>query len=82
MAVLPDLTAAGWYGLVVFLVVLGLLVVFVETISSRRLLGLLLGTVFVGIILVSLGETGMVLLALGFGAALVANQTFEWLTTR
>lgn len=82
MAVLPDLTAAGWYGLVVFLVVLGFLVVFVETISSRRLLGLLLGTAFVAIILVSLGETGMVLLALGFGAALVANQTFEWLTTR
>jgi len=82
MAVLPDLAAAGLYGLVVFLVVLGFLVVFVETVQPRRLLGLLLGTSLVAIVLVSLGETGIVLLALGFGGALVANQTFEWLTTR
>lgn len=82
MAVLPDLAAAGLYGLVVFLVVLGFLVVFVETVQPRRLLGLLLGTSFVAIVLVSVGETGIVLLALGFGGALIANQTFEWLTTR
>lgn len=82
MAVLPDLAAAGLYGLVVFLVVLGFLVVFVETVQLRRLLGLLFGTSFVAIVLVSVGETGIVLLALGFGGALIANQTFEWLTTR
>jgi len=82
MAVLPDLAAAGLYGLVVFLVVLGFLVVFVETIPPRRLVGLLLGTSVVAILLVSVGEAGMVLLALGFGGALIANQTFEWLTTR
>ncbi|MGI0149946.1 MAG: hypothetical protein ACREDF_10520 [Thermoplasmata archaeon] len=82
MAVLPDLVAAGWYGLVVFLVVLGFLVVFVETVPPRRLVGVLLGTSFVAIVLVSIGEAGMVLLALGFGGALIANQTFEWLTTR
>lgn len=82
MVVLPDLAAAGLYGLVVFLVVLGFLVVFVETVPPRRLIGLLLGTSFVAIVLVSVGEAGMVLLALGFGGALIANQTFEWLTTR
>jgi hypothetical protein len=82
MAVLPDLAAAGLYGLVVFLVVLGFLVVFVETVPPRRLLALLVGTAFVAILLVSVGEAGIVLLALGFGGAFLANQTFEWLTTR
>jgi hypothetical protein len=29
-----------------------------------------------------MGEAGIAFLALGTGAALIANHTFEWLTTR
>src|SRR5205814_9621092 len=82
MAALPDLAAAGLYGVVVFLLTLGLLVVFVETVPPRRLLALLLGSGLAAVVLAGLGEVGVALLALGIGAALVANHTFEWLTTR
>ena len=82
MAALPDLAAAGLYGVVVFLLALGLLVIFVETISPRRLIALLLGSFLVSIVLAGMGETGLAFLALGVGAALIANHAFEWLTTR
>src|SRR5438094_250671 len=78
----PDLAAAGLYGVVVFLLTLGLLVVFVETVPPRRLLALLLGSALAAVVLAGLGEVGVALLVLGIGAALVANLTFEWLTTR
>jgi hypothetical protein len=82
VAVLPDLAAAGLYGAVVFLLVLGFLVIFVETVSQRRLVALLFGTMLVAIVLAGMGEAGIAFLALGTGAALIANHTFEWLTTR
>ena len=82
MAALPDLAAAGLYGVVVFLLTLGLLVVFVETVPPRRLLALLLGSALAAVVLAGLGEVGVALLVFGIGAALVANHTFEWLTTR
>ena len=82
MAVFPDLAAAGLYGIVVFLLVLGFLVVFVETLSMRKLAAIVVGAVIAAIALVGMGETGMALLAVGVGAAVVANHTFEWLTTR
>lgn len=82
VAVLPDLAAAGLYGAVVFLLVLGFLVIFVETVSQRRLVALLFGTMLVAIVLAGMGEAGTAFLALGTGAALIANHTFEWLTTR
>jgi hypothetical protein len=82
VAVLPDITAAALYGLVLFLLVLGVLVVFVETVPPRRLVGLLLGSGLAALILATNGEVGLAFLALGLAAALLANQTFEWLTTR
>ena len=82
MALLPDLAAAALYGVAVFLVVLGFLVVFVETVSPRRLAAGVMGAGLVASGLASIGEPGMALLAVGVGAALVANHSFEWLTTR
>src|SRR5947199_8919059 len=82
MAALPDLAAAGLYGVVVFLLTLGLLVVFVETVPPRGLLALLLGSALAAVVLAGLGEVGVALLVFGIGAALVANHTSEWLTTR
>ncbi len=82
MAFLPDLALATLYGIVVFLVALGFLVVFVETISPRRLVAGLVGTILAATGLASAGETGVALLVLGIGGALVANHAFEWLTKR
>jgi drug/metabolite transporter (DMT)-like permease len=82
VAVLPDIAAAGLYGLVLFLLALGVLVIFVEKVSARRLVGLLLAAGLAALVLATIGEAGLALLAVGFAAALLANQTFEWLTTR
>ena len=82
MAVLPDLATAGLYALVVFLLALGFLVIFVETVSPRRLVAALVLSLLVAVVLAGMGEAGIGLLALGIGGALLANQTFEWLTTR
>ena len=82
MAVLPDIAAAGLYGLVLFLLVLGVLVIFVETVPPRRLVALVLSTGLAALVLGTIGELGLALMALGFGGALLANQTFEWLTRR
>ena len=82
MAVLPDLATAGLYALVVFLLALGFLVIFVETVPPRRLVAALVLSVVVAVVLAGMDETGIGLLALGTGGALLANQTFEWLTTR
>ncbi len=82
MALLPDLAAAALYGVVVFLLSLGFLVVFVETVSNRQLAAALVFLFIVALGLVSLGEPGMALLVLGVGAALIANHAFEGLTTR
>lgn len=82
MAILPDLGAAGLYAAAAFLLVLGVLVVFVETIRSSRLVLILSACLAVAIGLVVLGETGLALIVLGVGAAFLANHVFEWLTTR
>ncbi len=82
MAFLPDPAAAVLYGLAAFLVVLGVLVVFVEMIRLARFLLLLSADVAFAILLVLLGELGVALVVLGLGGALIANQVFEWLTTR
>ena len=82
MALLPDLALAFLYGLVVFLLTLGFLVVFVEVISKRRLLAGLVVTFVIAAGLASNGESGLSLLALGVAGALLANHAFERLTTR
>ncbi len=82
MALLPDLAMAALYAAVVFLVVLGGLVIFVETVRTMRLLTLLVADAAVAALLAVLGEVGVGIVVAGFGAALIANQAFEWLTTR
>lgn len=82
MAVLPDVAAAGLYGLVVFLLALGILVVFVETIPPRRLRVLLVAAAVVALLLAVSGEVGLAFLVLGFAVAFLANELFEWLTGR
>ena len=82
MALLPDLAAATLYALVVFLLFLGLLVVFVETIPPRLLMVIILAATLFAAWLAWVGEAGLAFLALGAAAALVANHAFEWLTTR
>lgn len=82
MAVLPDLAAAGVYAFVSFLLALGILVVFVETIPARLLAGLLVFVAVLALGLAGAGEAGIAFLVLGVGAALVANAMFERLTIR
>src|SRR2546428_13937879 len=80
MALLPDLAAAALYAVVVFLLFLGLLVVFVETIPPRLLMVMILATILFAAWLAWVGEIGLSFLALGAGAALAANPAFERLT--
>ena len=82
MALIADPATAGLAALAVFLVVLGILVVFVESIRFARLLAALSVDLAVGVGLVLLDEPDVALIVLAFGAAIVAKQAFEWLTTR
>ncbi len=82
MALLPDLATAALYALVVFLLVLGVLVIFVETIRATRLFALLAADIIAVTLLAIVGEVGAAIVIAGFGVALIANQAFEWLTTR
>ncbi len=82
MALLPDLAAAALYAVVVFLLFLGLLVVFVETIPPRLVMVIILAAILFATGLAWIGEAGLAFLALGVAAALVANDAFEWLTNR
>jgi drug/metabolite transporter (DMT)-like permease len=81
MALLPDLATAGLYALVVFLLALGVLVIFVEVVPPRQLVAALVGFLLVAIALAGMGEAGIGFLALAIGGALLANHTFERLTT-
>jgi len=82
MALIPDLAAAALYALVVFLLFLGLLVVFVETIPPRLLMVIILAAILFAAWLAWVGEAGLSFLGLAVAAALVANQAFERLTSR
>src|SRR5256712_12455547 len=82
MALIPDLAAAALYALVVFLLFLGLLVVFVETIPPRLLMVIILAAILFAAWLAWVGEAGGSFLALGLAAALLANPAFQWVTTR
>lgn len=82
MPVLPDLGAAALYAAVVFLVTLGLLVVFVETIPGRRAVVVVAGTIVAAAAFAFASEVGLALLTVAMGAAVAASQAFEWLTTR
>lgn len=82
MAFLPDLATAGAAALVAFLVTLGVLVVFVESVPGRTAALVFLVALVLAALLAILGESGIGLILIGFAAAFVANGVFEWLTTR
>ena len=82
MALVPDPARAILYAAVVFLVVLGVLVLFVETVAFTRFVAIVTGCLVVALALLLLGELGLALFPLGIGGAFIANHAFEWLTTR
>ncbi len=82
MAPLLALATSGAVALVAFLVTLGVLVIFVESVRGRTTALVLLVAVILAALLAVLGEAGIGLIPLGFAAAFVANAVFEWLTTR
>ncbi len=82
MSLLPDLTLAGGIALAVFLLTLGVLVIFLESVPRRMVFGLLLITIVVVAALSLFDELGIGIILLAFAAAFLANDVFEWLTTR
>ncbi len=82
MAILPDPATAGIAATAVFLITLGILVVFIETVAFARFLAVVAACFVLALVLVAVGETGLAFLPLAFGGAFIANQFFEWLTTR
>lgn len=82
MAVLPDLGAAALLAGVVFLLVLGVLVVFMDVVSLRRTAVSLAALAIVGTGLFLAGEPGIALIFAALAAALIGNQAFERLTSR
>ncbi len=82
MPLLPDLTVAGGIALAVFLLTLGVLVIFLESVPRRIVFGLLLITIVLVAVLSLVDELGIGIILLAFAAAFLANDVFEWLTTR
>lgn len=82
MPLLPDLTVAGGIALAVFLLTLGVLVVFLESVPRRMVFGLLLIAVVLLVVLAFLDQLSVGIIVLAFAAAFLANDVFEWLTTR
>jgi len=82
MPLLPDLAVAAIYAVVVFLLALGFLVVFIETIRVRRMIAGIVAALGLSVGFAWTGETGVSLLVLGVAAALAANHAFEWFTMR
>ena len=80
MPIIPDLGIATAIALVVFFIVLGLLVLFIENIDLKIVLGLLFILLGLTIGLVAVGEAGVALIALGAVAAVVMDQMLEHFT--
>ncbi len=82
MPLLPDLAVAGGVALAVFLLTLGVLVVFFESVPRRAVFGLLLVALVLLTVLTFLDELGVGIVILALALAFLANDLFEWLTTR
>ncbi len=80
MVLLPDLGIAAAIALVVFFLLLGLLVIFVEDLDLKVVLGLLFILLGFTIGLAALGEPGLSLVAMAVVAALVVDQLLEQFT--
>lgn len=82
MALLADPATAALAATAVFLVTLGVLVVFIETVGFSRFIAMVVACFVLALALIGVGEIGLALIPLAFGSAFIANQVFEWLTTR
>jgi len=80
MAVLPDFGIASVIAIVVFFLLLGLLVIFIENLDLKIVLGLLFVLLGFTAGLAALGEAGLSLIAMAVLAAVVLDQLLEHLT--
>ena len=80
MALLADLGIASAIALVVFFLLLGLLVIFVENLDMKIVLGLLFILLGFTIGLAAVGEAGLSLVAMAVVAAVVLDQLLEHFT--
>ena len=80
MALLPDLGIASVIALVVFFLLLGLFVIFLENLDLKIVLGLLFVLLGFTAGLAALGEAGLSLIAMAVLAAVVLDQLLEHLT--
>jgi len=80
MPLVPDLGIAAAAALVVFFVMLGLLVIFIENLEMKLVLGLLFILLGITVALVALGEVGIGLVVLAAIAAIVMDQALEHFT--
>ena len=77
---LVEIGIAAAAALVVFFVMLGILVIFVENLEMKLVLGLLFILLGITVALVALGEAGIGLVVLAAIAAIVMDQVLEHFT--
>ncbi len=77
MPLLPDLGIAAAIALVAFFLLLGVMVIFVENLDPKLVLGLLFILLGFTIGLAAVGEAGLSLVAMGVVAAVVLDQLLE-----
>jgi len=80
MPLIADVGIAAAIALVVFFILLGLLVLFIEDLNLKVVLGLLFILLGLTIGLVAVGEAGIGVIALGAVAAVVIDQMLEHFT--
>ncbi|HLE45544.1 MAG TPA: hypothetical protein VI915_00935 [Thermoplasmata archaeon] len=80
MALIADLGIAAAIALVVFFVLLGLLVIFVENVDLKLVLGIMFILLGLTVALVTVGEAGIALVAMAAVAAVVMDQMLEHFT--
>ncbi len=80
MPLIPDLGVAGAAALVVFFIMLGILVIFIEDIDLKLVLGILFILLGLTIALVAVGEVGIGVIALAAISAIVMHQALEHFT--
>ena len=80
MALIADIGIAAAIALVVFFVLLGLLVIFVESVDLKFVLGVLFMLLGLTIALVTIGEAGIALVTMAAVAAVVMDKMLEHFT--
>ena len=80
LPLIPDLGVAAAIALVVFFLLLGLLVVFVEKVDLKIVLGLLFILLGSTVGLAAIGEAGLSLIAMAVVGAVVVDQMLQHFT--